>query len=409
MADKTTDTVPGKVFSIRMVTGMLLLISMFAACEQTDEGSEVGADGTGDGEASGGAAADSSLASGGVDTVGVSTDRVLVETTPARRGRISNTLPFSATLETEAAVAIFPRIGGLVDRVDVEEGDEVAEGAALLFIEDDELEIAVREAQVSVRRLLAQFDRTEEMHKRELVSEQDYENARFELDQGRLVLERAKLNLRHAVVRAPFAGVIAARSVQKGERVDLGRQLFDLVKFDEMIAKVYVPAQNLGTINPGQRAVIVAELQDSLRFEGWVKRVSPVVDPGSGTFKVTVGLAARNQFLRPGMFVGVEVVVDTRDRAILIPKQAVVYDGGTRYVFSVHDSIANRVRLHAGYENSSDIEARSGIAAGDEVIVLGHNGLADGARVRTAEVSPTASVVSPEPAPGVPATEFASP
>jgi len=147
---------------------------------------------------------------------------------------------------------------------------------------------------------------------------------------------------------------------------------------------VHVPAQNLGRIESGQQAVVVAELPDSMSFAGWVKRVSPVVDPGSGTFKVTVGVAADSWLLRPGLFVGVEIILDRREQAILVPKRAVVYDGGRRYLFTVRDSVATRMRLDAGYEDHHAIEVRSGLAAGDQVVVLGHNGLKDGTRVRTA-------------------------
>ena len=344
------------------------------ACGQVDEAASDDPEGA--------AVTDSTDAA--ADVVRVDDDRVLVETTPAAVGPISSTLPFSATLETEAAVSIYSRITGLVDRIAVEEGEQVVEGAPLLFIEDDELRIAAQEAQVGLDRLQAQFERTSKMHQRELVSEQDYETARFELERAKLALERAELNLRHVVVRAPFAGVITERAAQRGERIDQSRKLFDLVKLDEMIARVHVPAQNLGRIESGQQAVVVAELPDSMSFAGWVKRVSPVVDPGSGTFKVTVGVAADSWLLRPGLFVGVEIILDRREQAILVPKRAVVYDGGRRYLFTVRDSVATRVRLDAGYEDHHAIEARSGLAAGDQVVVLGHNGLKDGTRVRTA-------------------------
>ena len=81
---------------------------------------------------------------------------------------------------------------------------------------------------------------------------------------------------------------------------------------------------------------------------------------------------------------GVEIILDRREQAILVPKRAVVYDGGRRYLFTVRDSVATRMRLDAGYEDHHAIEVRSGLAAGDQVVVLGHNGLKDGTRVRTA-------------------------
>ena len=77
----------------------------------------------------------------------------------------------------------------------------------------------------------------------------------------------------------------------------------------------------------GQRAEIGSDFMPDQQFDGWVKRISPVVDPRSGTFKVTVGVNDRFEALRPGIFVSVRIVTDTREQAVLVPKNAIVYDG----------------------------------------------------------------------------------
>jgi membrane fusion protein (multidrug efflux system) len=325
-------------------------------------------------------------------------EAVPVETAPATSGDISSFLSFNSTLETEAAVEIYPRIGGLVEALEGEEGDWVASGDTLLRINDDELRLAFRESEVNLHHLEAGFERTQEMFQRQLVSEQDYENAKLEIEQARLGCQKARLALEHTRVCAPFSGVIAERHVQVGSRVEPGTRLFALVKLDEMLARVFVPGQHLTSIRTGQKAIITSDFLEDRRFAGWVKRISPVVDPKSGTFKVTVGIEASQEHLRPGIFVNVEIVTDTHENAVLVPKEAVVYDGGDRYVFVVEGTTASRVKLDAGFENSRFIEALSLIQPDTPIIVVGQNGLKDKARVKIVnQEDHTLEAGSPEP------------
>ena len=77
-----------------------------------------------------------------------------------------------------------------------------------------------------------------------------------------------------------------------------------------------------------------------------------------------------------------QIITDTRSEAVLVPKEAVVYDGGERFVFLVADTLAQKIPLDAGFENNKWIEARSAIEAGTSVIVVGQNGLKDQARIK---------------------------
>lgn len=309
-------------------------------------------------------------------------DSVPVETAAAVHGDISSYLVFSSTVETEAAVEIHPEVSGQVEAVLVEEGDHVTAGDLLVSLVNDQASLEDRESAVNLRHLEASFERTEEMNSRKLISAQAYEDKLFQLEQAKLRHEKARLALAHTQIRAPFSGVLTSRQVQVGARVAPGTKLFDLVKLDDMIARVHVPGRHLRTVQPGQIAEVQSDFIPDMVFPGYVKRISPVVDPKSGTFRVTMGLRDNWENLRPGIFVKVRIVIDTHTAAVLIPKEAVIYDGADRYVFVVADSLARRIRLDAGYENSQFIEARSDVTVDTPVIIVGQNGLKDQARVK---------------------------
>ena len=359
----------------RLFPAVLCVLSL--NCGSGDDGEEKAAAGKE------GGGADSTLAdSARTDTL-APPPAIPVETAAAYRAPISSFLLFSSTIETEAAVEIHSRLGGhLVRAVKVEEGDRVEAGDTLVIIDDDELRVAARESEVNLSHLNSGFERMEEMFRRKLISDQEYEDKRFALEQARLRHQKARMELEHAVIRAPFSGVITERHIQVGGRTTSGKKLFALVKLDAMIARVFVPGQHLTAIRAGQEAVVTSEFLEDRSFEGRVKRISPVVDPRSGTFKVTVGLKDHWEYLRPGIFVKVRIITDTHENAVLVPKEAVIYDGGDKFIYLVEDSTAARIKLDAGFENSEYIEALSAVQPGTPVIVVGQNGLKDGARVR---------------------------
>jgi RND family efflux transporter MFP subunit len=331
-------------------------------------------------------------------------EAVPVETATVARGPISAFLTFNSVLETEASVDIFPQTSGQVEALLVEEGRIVKAGDALLKIEDRELRVDVEESTANFDHLEKNFARTQDLFARNLINKQDYETQAYQREQARLRLERAKIRLAYATVRAPFDGVIANREVQVGARVGTGTKLFSMVKLDEIVARVFVPGRYLPIVAENQAAVVTSEFLPDKAFKGWVKRISPVIDPKSGTFKVTVGVRGdKPTDLPPGLFVGVRVVTDTRPEALLIPKRAVVYEGGERYVFTVVNGRAVKKKLTIGYEDPSNVEAVSGFEIGTPVIVLGQAGLKDGSMVRTVNPAATAAA-APAAAPSAAAT-----
>ncbi|HEX2099893.1 MAG TPA: efflux RND transporter periplasmic adaptor subunit, partial [Candidatus Synoicihabitans sp.] len=232
---------------------------------------------------------------------------VPVEVTDVVLGPISAFLSFNSTLETEAAVDLYPQASGQVMTLHVEEGHRVQTGEPLLQIDDRELRVELNEAEINAQHLESSFARIQELSNRRLLNQQEFDDKKFQLDQARLRVDRAKLALEHATVRAPFDGVISAREVQVGARVGSGTKLFSLVKLDDITARVFVPGRYLAAVAENQPVIVTSEFLPDRKFEGWVKRISPVVDPKSGTFKVTVGVRGGETPLAPGLFVNVQI------------------------------------------------------------------------------------------------------
>ncbi|MBE2216262.1 MAG: efflux RND transporter periplasmic adaptor subunit [Opitutaceae bacterium] len=330
-------------------------------------------------------------------------DAVPVEIETARIGPVAAFLSYNSTIEVETAVDVYPETTGLVEKLLVEEGDRVKAGQILLQLEQDEQVVEVKDSEVNLARLESTFNRSKELSERGLINAQEFESKRFDLEQARLRLERARIGLENTTVRAPVDGVVTERFVQPGARVAGGTKLFALMSLDDMIARVHVPGRYLDAVSEQQEARLASDFLPGRSFDGWVKRISPVVDPKSGTFKVTVGVRPGSEAPRPGLFVNVRIITDRRDAATLVPKRAVVYDGGERYVFIVRDGKAARVRLAAGYEEGEAVEAVSDVTAGDMIVVLGQNALKDQSPVRVVNLPAAAAIPATATAEAAPA------
>lgn len=307
---------------------------------------------------------------------------VPVEVATLGRGAIEETLRYSTNLEAEDEVAVFAESSRRVVELRVEEGHRVAKGAVLLRLQDDEQRTSLAKAKSQYDKAAREYERQKNLHAQELISEQAFNDATYEVEQLALALEEAERQLSYTEVRAPISGTVTERLVSLGDFVTVNQKLFHLIDFDSLVARVFVPEKELRRIATRQRARIIAPALGGAAIEGAIDRLAPVVDPHSGTVKVTVDVPSAGG-LRPGLYVDVELITAVRDDALLVPKRALVYDQDQVYVYRVGDAMkAERVILQPVLEDKEHIEPAGGVAAGDRVVVAGQAGLKDGVEVR---------------------------
>ncbi len=309
-------------------------------------------------------------------------EMIPVETMVIGKGDIADYILLSSNLETEIQADVYSRSQGVVDSIKTEEGRYVQKGQVMLRLEADEYIIAEKKARVEYEKQLSNYKRNEAMHAKALLSNEEFEQAKYSLETARLNWEDARLKLDYMSIRSPISGWVGERLVKIGQRIQPTDKLFSVVNNSQVIAVVNVPEKNVDDLKKGQRAIITSDNIPGIKFEGFVKRISPVVDPSSGTVKVTVGVKNRSRKLKPGMFVNVNLIIAVHQDAVLVPKLAVVYENEYMNVFVVKDSLAHKIRLTPGFEDSEKIESLRDLQAGDEVIVVGQAGLKDKTRVR---------------------------
>lgn len=309
-------------------------------------------------------------------------EAVPVEVAELSSGHIEAVLRFSTNLEAEGQVKVFSQAKRLIRELHVEEGDQVAKGQLLLRLEDDEQRSAMAKARNQYDKAEREYERSKRLFDSELISREAFNDASFELEQLRISLEDASRELGYTQVTAPIAGTVTTRLVNLGDQVQIGQHLFDIIDFDSIVARVFVPEKHLSGLRPGLQARVAASATEGREFSGKVDRISPVVDPQSGTIKVTVAIGSQEQ-LRPGLYVDVDLIMATHPEAVLVPKRAVVYDSEQMFVYRLGDDRrVERVYIEPLLADKNHIEPIEGLGIGDRIVVAGQAGLKDDARVR---------------------------
>ena len=271
----------------------------------------------------------------------------------------------------------------------------------LARLDDVETRVQMELAKVGVDETRQSYERAQQLHDEDLISPEEYERATSAYDSARAQLKAAEIQLEFSKVRAPFAGRIVRRYVDRAEQVSVNAPLFRLSDFDPLLCPIQIPERDLPRVRLNQPAWLSVEAWPGERFGGKVLRISPVIDAETGTFKVTLEMRHGGR-LRPGMFARVFVETETRENTLVVPKAALSLESIGDTVYVAADGTASRREVELGFRQGDLVEILSGVNEGEQVVVVGQDGLSEGTPL---QVLPGADqpMAQGEPSPGVPA------
>lgn len=296
---------------------------------------------------------------------------------PAALGDIATYYRATASLDPDKRADVLARVSGVIQRLVAEEGDRVANGQILLHIEDAEYRHRTTMARVDLEKQQARLVRAEKIFSQGLSSAEDFDAIRTDTASAEAALDLAELELSYTKVTAPFAGQVVRRFVDQGQTVSNGTALYSLADMDRLLARVFIPAKEFRSIRPDQPVQLVVSSNGD-RLQGRIDLVNPLVDPESGTIKVTVEVRDYPTTTRPGDFVEVSIVTDSHSDSLLVAKVAVVTERGQRSVYVVDGETAYQRPVEVGFEDDVNAEIISGLEPGEMVVIQGQRALRDG-------------------------------
>ena len=340
-----------------------------------------------------------------------------VEVANVTRRSIGASYSGVATLEAESEAQVTAKVTGVLLKLMVEEGDRVKAGQTLAQLDDDAPRLNLAKVESSVKKLENDYRRASEMFERQLLSAEQNDKIRYELETQRATRDLARLELSYTRIVAPISGVITKRMVKVGNFIQINQSLFQIDNFDPLLAVLNVPERQLNTLAVGQTVAMQVDALPGEQFAGRIQRISPVIDAGTGTFRVTCEFRDSSNRLKSGMFGRLQIAFDRHDDALSIPRSSLMEEDGESAVYLLvagadaaaqpapaPDSkatsktgsdpsstkpvpawVAQRRVIRSGYGESDYVEVLEGLNEGDRVITVGRNAVRDGTPVQVIE------------------------
>jgi membrane fusion protein (multidrug efflux system) len=340
-----------------------------ASDESQDEAAEADSDADGESEGEDGEEKEAIVA-------------VPVSVSPVESGSVSAYLTATANLVAENEVKVLAESSGRVARLLVDEGIYVRKGQLLASLVADDQKIGLAKAEFKETNARLAFERGNGLAQQELISREEIDRLSMDHELAKQELAEAQWRIKKTEIRAPFSGQITERMIQMGQHVQDGTELFQITDFDPLIARIYLPETDVMGLEDGREVRITLNANSKVQFTGRIRHVSQVVDTSTGTVKVTVEAPGAPQGVRPGSFVTVGIVRETRANILKLPKDAVIRELRSAHVFVVKDDVAEKRKVTLGLEEGAWVEAMTGVNDGDQVIVLGQGGLKDGSQIK---------------------------
>ncbi|GAB3303237.1 efflux RND transporter periplasmic adaptor subunit [Luteimonas notoginsengisoli] len=308
-------------------------------------------------------------------------DAIPVEVSKASHRAVAASYTGTGALEARAESQVVAKTSGIAMAVFAEEGQHVKAGQVLVRLDADRARLQAAQSEAQVRKLEANYKRAGQLASQQMVSANDLDQLKYDLANARAVNNMANLELSYTSVVAPISGTIASRSIKPGNFVQINTPIFRIVDDSRLELTLNVPEREIATLKAGQPVQLQVDALPGQSFDGTVDRVAPVVDSGSGTFRVICAFSGGGA-LQPGMFGRIKIDYDQRANALVIPRIALLDDQGTPAVYVVRGGKAARVPIKTGYTDGEWTEVRSGLKPGDAVVTAGKVALRDGSAVQ---------------------------
>ena len=296
---------------------------------------------------------------------------MLVEAAQAQVMAIRREITAVGSLTSNESVLVTAEIPGRVQEIAFGEGQAARAGQVLVRLDRSILEAQRDRAEARLTLSRANRDRSEVLLRDEAISQREWEeaSAQWHLDEADLRLAQAQLE--KTVLKAPFDGFLGLRHVSPGEYVQPGQAIVTLDDIDPIKIDFRVPEVFTSRLQVGQTVQVQVDAAPGRDFSGQVYAIDPKVDPGGRSLLVRARIPNRDRSLRPGMFAQIQLVMEEKPDALMIPEQALLSRGQSQFVYKVVDGVVAESPVSLGMRQRGLVEITEGLEPGDTVVTAG--------------------------------------
>ena len=264
-------------------------------------------------------------------------------------------------------------------------GDYVNKGTVIIKLEDAEYYngLRVEAGEVDYEISKQEYEKQKSLYDKGGATLRELKNAEIALINAEYDKEKNEINLAKMQVEAPFSGVITDLPYHTNNvKIETGQEVVKIVDYKQLYMETNLPEKYFSEIEKGFKVYITSYTSPLDTLTGQITQISPEIDPEARTFKSFVTIENDKQNLLPGMFVKADLVINSSEDAIVIPKDIIISRHRRKYVYVVEQGIANERRIQTGLENATSIEIVSGIKEGESVVSKGYETLNNRSKVK---------------------------
>jgi len=309
------------------------------------------------------------------------------------------------SLRSRQSVILRPEISGRITQLNFKDGERVHKGQLLVQFDDQLPEAQIKQSRAELSIALANHKRNQDLAAQNFISQRtvDESAANLEVAQAKLALSEA--TAARLKIFAPFDGVTGIRTVNPGDYLKDGADIVNVEDLDAVFVDFRLPERFLSKIKKGQKATVDLDALPGQEFFAVVQAIDPLIDANGRSVSVRACIDNRAMGLRPGMFARVTAVFGERERALIVPEEAIVPQGQRQFVVKVVDDgdkvskISQRTEVKVGLRRPGLVEITQGLSEGDVVIVAGQQRVQkDGSKVTVMALDKPGAVSSATPA-----------
>lgn len=305
-----------------------------------------------------------------------------VETVAVKQEALVRSIVAVGSLLANEQVMLQPEFAGKVVTIHFKEGQKVNKGDLLVTLDDSIYKAELNQADARLKLSQANTKRINSLRKKGLSNEQEEDQAISELGVNRASRVLARTRLEKMAIHAPFDGTIGLRGISEGDYLTSGQDIVTLINSNPIKLEFRIPEVYLSEVAIGQKVDVRVDAFRGDSFSGEVYAIAPEVDVGGRSFMVRAQIANNDGLLVPGLFAQVELELERKENALLIPEAALMPAGDKQYVYRIDDGKAVRTEVALGMRQGDMVEIISGLVPGVQVVTAGQMKIMDGSKVQ---------------------------
>jgi len=309
-----------------------------------------------------------------------SSTKISIDAQLVKHETFKNDIVLTGSLLANESVELASEISGKIDHIYFEEGEYVKKGKLLVQTNVADLEANLQRLKYTAQLNAQTEKRQNQLLEKDAISKEEYDIAFTNLKTTQAEIDALEAQIDKSRIRAPFTGFIGLRYVSEGSYITPTSQIASLYNVDPIKIEFSVPSRYSGLVKKGSKITFSSEAENQNR-QATVYAIEPQIDPVTRTLTARAQTSNPDNTLIPGQFIRINLSLENRENAILVPTTAIMPKADGHTVFIIKNGKAHLKDVQLGARTSTRVEILKGITKGDTIAIAGVPQLKNNAEV----------------------------